>query len=134
MLDLSSNGRFWNSEDEISAKSQTLSLELKNFSFSGSISTSFICIGASTICRSFPMMNKISVLICVLSILLLLWRSLKTEDEKTGFYTRNNTKTNKRINVNSFLPTDFFNKEFKIVLEIFHLFMATNNIRVENLQ
>ena len=49
MLDLSSNRRFWNLEDEISAKSQTLSLELKNFNFFGFISTSFGCIGASTI-------------------------------------------------------------------------------------
>ena len=58
MLNLPSNGKFWNSEDEILAKSQTLSLILKNFSFSGSISTSFGCIGASTDLAAFPSQRK----------------------------------------------------------------------------
>ena len=63
-------------------------------------------------------------------MLLLLWRFLETENEKLDFYTRDNTKTNKRLNVNSFFSVDFsiFNKEFKIVLEIFHPFIATKNV------
>ena len=70
------------------------------------------------------------MLIGVQSMLLLLRRFLKAENEKIGFDTRGNTKTNKRINVNSFFSVDFsiFNKEFKIVLEIFHLFIATKNV------
>ena len=67
-------------------KSQTLSFGLKNFSFSGSISTSF----------------------GVQSILLLLWRFLKTENEKISFYTRDNTETNKRVKVNFFFFCWFF--------------------------
>ena len=89
-------------------KSQTLSFGLKNFSFSRYISTSF----------------------GVQSMLLLLWRFLKTENEKISFYTRDNTETNKRVKVNFFSSVNFllFNKEFKIELEIFHLFIATNNL------
>ena len=51
-------------------------------------------------------------------------------NETSYFYTINDTKTNKRADVYSFFSIDFsfFNKEFKIVLEIFHLFIATKNV------
>ena len=54
----------------------------------------------------------------------------ENRNEEIGFYTRDNKKTNKRINVNSFFSVDFpfFNEEFKIVFEIFHLFIATNHL------
>ena len=51
-LDLLSNEKLWNSDNEILAKSQTLSLELKNFSFSGSISTLSGCADGTTIFRN----------------------------------------------------------------------------------
>ena len=51
-------------------------------------------------------------------------------NETLDFYTINDTKTNKRADVDSFFSIDFslFNKEFKFVLEIFHLFIATKNV------
>ena len=44
---------------EILAKSQSLSLELKNFNFSGSISTLSGCAVGAIMAKKFSMLNKI---------------------------------------------------------------------------
>ena len=67
MLNLLSNGRFWNSEDKNLPKSQTLSLELK---LSASLG---------------PFLHHLAVSVpqqIVVAVTL-----LKTEIEKAGFYT-----------------------------------------------
>lgn len=60
-------------------------------------------------------------------------KMFKNENEKLGFYTWNKTKTNKRINdFNKFFFQywffSFFNKELKIVLDIFRVFIPANNV------
>ena len=49
-----SDDETWNSDDEILAKSQTLSLDIKNFKFSGFISTLSACAVGSIMAKNFP--------------------------------------------------------------------------------
>ena len=94
MLDLLSNGRFWNSEDENLPKSQTLSLELKLLASLG------------------PFLPHLAVSVPQQIVVAVTF--LKTEIAKAGFYTRDKTKSKKRININSFLFVGFFALKFKI--------------------
>ena len=81
-----------NSDYEILAKYQTLSLELNNFSFSVSNSTSPGCAVGSIIANNLSILNKIECVDLCSKDVDFAVKIFENENEKSGFYTRKNTK------------------------------------------